>query len=383
MMAIHNNLSILSNSYSLKSFSQTSSQALKTGNQPANALSNLQDKALQSLAREIPGMESTDLKTLDASDYTPEKVAERIGKFVALGLENAKAQGKSEEEVQALYDSAMKGVKQGFKEAKDILKNLDVLNGNVKDQVEATEKATFETLSKLAPNQKTESAGGTQAMAVAARYQRADDFELTLQTRDGDTVRVSFSQDLDAQGSFAYAQDDQGNRASVLDVSRNEQTGYSFSIEGDLSADEIDAIQSLVRDVGQVANDFFGGDVQKAFDEVSDIDFDESQLASMNLHMSRTEQFSAAQRYQETQQIDNPEQTRHGRRLGHLMRDMSDSFNKPGLDFLSQVDDVASRILEGLVEQDTRFKDTDTQQQDAYRNNLQRLLGAVGVEESE
>ncbi|WP_242482190.1 DUF5610 domain-containing protein [Thiocystis violacea] len=382
-MAIHNNLSILSNSYSLKSFSQTSSQALKTGNQPANALSNLQDKALQSLAREIPGMESTDLKTLDASDYTPEKVAERIGKFVALGLENAKAQGKSEEEVQALYDSAMKGVKQGFKEAKDILKNLDVLNGNVKDQVEATEKATFETLSKLAPNQKTESAGGTQAMAVAARYQRADDFELTLQTRDGDTVRVSFSQDLDAQGSFAYAQDDQGNRASVLDVSRNEQTGYSFSIEGDLSADEIDAIQSLVRDVGQVANDFFGGDVQKAFDEVSDIDFDESQLASMNLHMSRTEQFSAAQRYQETQQIDNPEQTRHGRRLGHLMRDMSDSFNKPGLDFLSQVDDVASRILEGLVEQDTRFKDTDTQQQDAYRNNLQRLLGAVGVEESE
>ncbi|NEX22073.1 hypothetical protein G3480_17460 [Thiorhodococcus mannitoliphagus] len=375
-MAIQSYASFVSNSYTLKSFSQTMSQGPKIGNQPADALSSLQNKAFESLAREIPGMESKDLKALDAAEYTPEKVAARIGKFVAAGLESAKARGRSEEEVQALYDSAMKGVKQGFEEAKDILKNLDMLNGNVKDQVEATEKATFDTLAELAPNRKAQSAGGTKAMAAAVRYERADDFELTLQTRDGDTVRVSFSQDLNAQGSFAYAQDDQGNRAAVMDLSRSEQSGYSFSVEGDLSVEEIDAIQALVQDVGEVANDFFAGDVQKAFEQVSDVSFDSSQLSSMNLHMSRSEQYSAAQAYQETQQIDNPEHTRHGRRLGHLMRDFSDSFQKPGLDFLSQVDKIASRIMEGLVEQDTRFKDVDADQQGAYKDNLERMLSS-------
>ncbi|MBK1718487.1 DUF5610 domain-containing protein [Thiocystis violacea] len=383
-MSIESQLSLVSSRFTLKSTSQSWSQGTTVGQNPSQtALSSLQEKALNALAREIPGMESSSLKALDPAEYTPDKVAGRIGQFVAMGLENARASGKSEEEVQALYDSAVKGVEQGFKEAKEILSNLKLLDGPVAEQVEATEKATFEALAGLSPSQSGEGVTETTAMtgmAVAQRYQKAEDFELNLTTRDGDKVRVSFSRNLDAQGSFAVSSDGEGNRAAVMDLSRSESSQYAFSVEGDLSVDEIDAIQNLVRDVGKVANDFFSGDVQKAFEKVSDVAFDGSQLASMNLRMSRSEQFSAAKIYEGTQRLEEPEQARSGRRLGHMMRELRDSFEKPELGFLDQAGKEASNIMKGLVQQDSRFKDASEEQQTLYKKNFERLLSSLEVE---
>lgn len=379
MISIHSYSASQSNVYSLTTASQGAGQGHKTSNEPAKALSSLQDSALNALAREIPDMDASEFNNLDAKEYTPEKIADRISQYVAKGLDNARAQGKTEEEVQALYDSAMKGVEQGFKEAKDILKNLDMLGGGVGEQVKATEDATLAALEKLSPASQSQAVAGTGTvgMAVAQRYQRADDFELSLQTRDGDTVKISFSRDFDAQASFASVEDGQGNRASRMDVSRSDSSGYQFSVEGNLSTEEIDAIQNLVRDVGQVANQFYSGDVQKAFEQAPGIAFDRSQLSSMSLHMSRTEQFSAVQQYQQTQELENPERAQSGRRLGHLAREMSDSFQNPALEFLSQAREAVSQMMQELVQQDGRFKDASPEQQSKYQNNLERLLSAV------
>ena len=386
MTMISTHQSLVSSTTILRSFSQVSGQGGNAAREPSQALSTLQNKALNALAREIPGMESTDLKSLDPAQYTPEKIAERIGQAVAMGLENARAQGKSEEEIQALYESAIKGVEQGFKEAREVLSNLNVLSGSIAEQVDATEKVTFETLAKLSPSQRAQdtqdaqsiqSASETKSLGIAQRYQSAENMELTLKTRDGDTVRVSFSRDLDAEGRFGMSEDGEGNRAAVLDVSRSESTGYSFSVEGDLSVEEIDAIQNLVRDVGKVANDFFGGDVQKAFEEVSDVSFDSRQLASMNLQMSRSQQYSAAKVYQETQRLEQPEQAKSEQRLGHLMRELRESFETPALDFLDQVNQAAGQILQGLVQQDSRYLEADVDRQSIYEDNLQRLLSSI------
>ncbi len=382
-MTIQTNLSLVSSSYTLKSFNSVSGHGARASQDPSQALSSLQNKAMTALAREIPGVESADLQALDPGEYTPEKIADRIGKYVSMGLANARAQGKSEEDVQALYDSAVKGVEQGFKEAKEVLSNLKLLDGSIAEQVDATEQATFAALAKLSPSQQTQDVSATKSLGLAARYQSADDMSLTLTTREGDKVRVNFSRSLDAQGSFAVSEDGEGNQAAVLDISRSQSSGYSFSVEGDLSTDEIDAIQNLVRDVGTVANDFFGGDVQKAFEEAPGIAFDDSQLASMNLHMSRSEQYSAAKAYQETQSLAEPEQAKSGRRLGHLMRDLRDSFEQPALGFLNQAGKGASEIMQGLVEQDSRYKETSVDQQSAYQENLRRLLSSLGLGESD
>ena len=95
----------------------------------------------------------------------------------------------------------------------------------------------------------------------------------------------------------------------------------------------------------------------------------------MKLHMSRTEQYSAVQRYQETERMDSPAREQAGRRLGHLRQDLTDSAQKPQLDFLSQAGKLADRLMKGLVEQDTRFKDAAAEQQGRYLSQLNRLLG--------
>ena len=377
--------SLVSNSLTLRSHTQVGAQAGSPSlREPAGALSSLQEKALGAIAREIPGMDVSGLKKLDPNEYTPEKVAGRITDFVAMGLENARARGKSEDEIQALYESAVKGAEQGFKEAKDILSNLKVLEGNVAEQVGATEKLTFEGLAKLSPTQPKTETEATQApsttsgVAVAERYQNAEDFSLKLKTRDGDEVEISFSRNFEAQGSFGFSQDGEGNSAAVLDISQSEQTGYGFSVKGDLSEDELKAIQTLVQDVGKLAKDFFGGDVQKAFEQAPDVRFDASQLASMNLTMSRSESYSAARVYEGTQRLEQPESVQNaGRRLGHMMRELRDSFERPELGFLNQPDQAASEIMRGLVQQDSRFLEANTEQQKRYDQNLEQILNGI------
>ncbi len=382
MITIHSHLSLLSNSFALRTDNQGpgQAQALPTTEGPERALSSLQGKALNALAREIPGVDASAIQAMDPDNYTPEKVADRISQFVSLGLENARAQGKSEEELQVLYESALKGVEQGFREAKEILSNLNLLGGPIAEQVEATERATFDALSGLSPIKEEApiAEAGAVAVAVSERFQRADNFELTLQTREGDEVRISFSRELEAGSRFTAVADGEGRRAASLDVSRSESSGYRFSVEGDLSVEEIDAIQELVRDVGQVANDFYKGDVQKAFDQVSDVAFDDSQLASMNLHMSRSEQYTATHRYRETQELENPERVESGRRLGHLMREMQDLADRSALGFLDRVRDAAGQIMQGLAQEDSRFKDAASDRQALYQGNLERLLSGFG-----
>jgi len=366
--------SLVANTLTLKSHTQVGAQAGSPSlREPAGALSSLQDKALSAIAREIPGMDVAGLKKLDPNEYTPEKVADRITRFVALGLENARARGKSEEEIQSLYESAVRGAEQGFKEAKEILSNLRVLEGKVAEQVEATEKLTFEGLAKLSPalaRAEPKNAPPTAAisgLAVADRYQKAEDFSLRLKTREGDEVEISFSRNLEAQGRFGFSQDGEGNSASVLDISRSESTGYQFSVKGDLSEDELKAIQKLVQDVGRLANDFFGGDVQKAFEQAPDVRFDPSQLASMNLTLSRSESYSAARIYEGTQRLEQPESIQNaGRRLGHMMRELRETAERPELGFLSRPDQTVGQLLKGLVEQDGRFQNADADQQTRY-----------------
>ncbi|QIK36971.1 hypothetical protein GWK36_01990 [Caldichromatium japonicum] len=342
----------------------------------SGALGQVQERALSSIGRAL-GMEVGQLKSLKAEDYIPERVAERITSFVAQGLESARLRGKSEDELQSLYESAFKGAKQGFQEARELLDSLQVLTGNIAKQVDETERLTFEGLERLAPRQMTESS--ITGVAAAQRFAQTDDFSLSLKTREGDTVQLRFGRSLEAQGNFAFLRDGLGNQAALLDVSRTEQTGFQFSVEGDLNEDELKAIQTLIQDISGLARDFFNGDVQKAFEQAQGIRFDIGQLAAMNLTMSRSERFSAAQVYEGVQRLDQPAQGEGRLRLGHFMRELRELGGRPELGFVEQPFQAINQILRGLVEQDSAFKSARPELQAQYREHLSQLLESLNA----
>lgn len=339
------------------------------------SLSELHNKVLQTLSQSIPGMSVDKFKKLDANQFTPEKVADRISGFVAAGLENARARGASEERVQQMYDAAMKGVEQGFKEAKEILTNLDVLKGKIADDVSETERLTFDALAKLSPQQRLVS--NLTQMTAAQRFEKSETFELNLMTKEGDKVSISFGRSESMQAGMAIAKSDSG-MAAIFDMSRSETSGFSFSVQGNLNVDEIDAIQSLIRDVNQLANEFFEGDVQKAFEQAANFKMDTQQLASMSLTLTRSESYSAAMSYEKTQALGNSAETqRPQQRLSQLMDGMKQAMNEQIKSFIKEPESFMSELMNGLMHQDIRYIDAQKEQQENLNNNMSRLLESV------
>ncbi|MBK1647557.1 hypothetical protein CKO36_02835 [Rhabdochromatium marinum] len=354
----------------------------RAGGPAGAALGALQESLMSRLVERIPGVDLADLQQRKAEDFSPEAIADRIGQFVSKGLENARANGRSDAEVQSLYNSAVQGMEQGLADARETLESLSLLQGTIADQVDETAKRTRDVLAELDPSRGRDQVNvtgrGSVAMSAMEQYKSASSFELQLRTQDGDEVTVRFGQSSEfATSSSAYVDSD-GNAAASYSMSRTEQSGYSFSIEGDLSKEETTAIRDLVRDVSQLANDFFDGDVQKALDQAGDMSFDGSQLASFELNMSQSQQYTAAQAYKETQQIEAPpEEQRPGMRLGQLINSMRDLFNRSTLGFLENPADTSAGFMRGLFEQDTRMKEASPDNRERLQAKLEDLLSSV------
>jgi len=334
------------------------------------------DTLLGKLAENIPGMTTDGLKALDPEDYTPEKVSGRIADFVASGLAAAASRGASDEQLNKMYQDAVKGVEKGFAEAREILDNLKVLEGEIADTVEQTEKLTFEALNALAPGTEDVSKALATRKGIVERFSNAEDMELKVTTLDGDEVRISFSRDQNYESAFAAVSDGDGNSAASFSLSRAESSEYRFSVEGDLDEGEIDALQSLIKDVSNLADEFFDGDVQKAFEQSAELDFDSSELMSMNLNMSYTRQYVSVSSYEQVQQLDQP-QDRPGLRLGHLMKGLAESVGAPSLGFLGAPGQFGRDLLSGLIHQDVRYDTAPDEQQTEYDDNLSQLIEAV------
>jgi hypothetical protein len=332
---------------------------------------------LGKLAEQIPGMTTEKLSGLDAENFTPDKVANRIGDFVAAGLEAAKARGASDERLNQMYEAAVKGVEKGFKEAREILDNLNVLNGSIAEQVDETEKLTFEALAELKPG--SAEATAQAVLGAAERYRNAEDMSLTVKTRDGDEVTIDFSRSQSYDATYGAGADSEGNRTAWMDVSRSESSQYQFSVKGELDEGEIDALQQMIRDISGVANEFFNGDVQKAFEQSADISFDARELQSMELNMSYSRSWAQASTYEQVGNLDQP-QDKPGLHLGQLMKDLAESVGAPSLGFLQSPAQAGRDLMTGLVEQDSRFSDALEALKDEYRNNLKQLLDKVLID---
>jgi len=329
---------------------------------------------LGKLAEKIPGMTTEKLSGLDAKNFTPDKVADRISDFVASGLAAAKSRGASDERLQQMYDAAVKGVEKGFKEAREILDNLNVLQGDIKAQVDETEQKTFDALANIAPGSREATAQAV--LGAAERYRNSEDMSVKVRTQDGDEVTISFSRSQSYDATYGAGADNQGNSVAWMDVSRSESTQYQFSVQGELDEGEIDALQQMVRDIAGVADEFFNGDVQKAFDQSAGIRFDASELSSMELNMSYSRSLSQAASYEQVGSLEQPAD-KPGLRLGQLMKDLAESAGAPSLGFLQSPAQAGRDLMTGLVEQDSRFSDAMKELQDSYRNNLKQLLDAV------
>lgn len=249
-------------------------------------------------------MEGIELKELNANDFTPDKVAGRILSFIEAGVSRA----GDDEEKKELLEKARQGFEQGFKEARDILEAIGVLNGKVKKDVDKTYdliQAGFDRLGN--PEEKGEQEIGLMNTAALSKSTSAENRHTSVEiiTRDGDKVTIDLSRVQKESSSQFYASN--GNQTVYgASYSSSSYTNVEYTVKGDLDDDEKAAIDDLLKQLNGVAKDFYQGDIEKAFNKAKEVGFDSDELAKFSVEMSFEKTNTAAvSSYQNIQQENN------------------------------------------------------------------------------
>ena len=121
--------------------------------------------------------------------------------------------------------------------------------------------------------------------AATLSYRRTERAGLYIVTKEGDVVRLRIKVSDSANAAASDGTTD-GSQVAQLAVDARSSVKISFHVDGNLNADELDAIRGVVEQVGALADQFFAGDVPAAFAAAQDLNIDGSQLAKVGLRLS-------------------------------------------------------------------------------------------------
>lgn len=245
-------------------------------------------------------------------------------------------------------------------------------------QQQAQNKAN-ELLSKQSNDAFLPSAKGMQAAASIEKYQNtyaySQTMSMSLTTQEGDTVKVDFRQLYAQYQEYKREQmTEEGPKGVRMFESREalEATAFeekfAFSVEGDLNENELKAVFDVFEQVDNLANEFFNGNIEKAFEKAQELKIDYGQLKTFSLDLQKTESrstsYQQAAAYKGVQQ--SPAEGTKAEQEGGQIADLPPYLQK-WQDVISRLDEqfanartAFDELMAGAAAQ--RFPEQDTQQ---------------------
>lgn len=389
----------------------------------SNALmSNLQSLGASSTNQPVATTSSESSQTSSSSFFDADEVAKNVLTFVDRAIGAAKSRGASSDKLEEMMTQARTGIEQGFSQAREELGKMGMMNDSLSEGIDKSYSMIGEGLDKIQDNLSSStptvfgqpSAGNVRG--AAATYQAQMDYSLskesslTIKTRDGDEVNISFADITRFQQSHsqtaAYASSsgnggggnggasEAGGFAGLYEredsMSYYRSLGFSFSVDGDLDEGEQEAISKLVQDIAELADEFFNGDLDKAWQQAQELGFDSSELSGFSLSMQRTESISVRESYSAVAQYGNDGAATEGPNIAQLLKPV-DGYIK---DFLSMLDGAQNALEDGnalnQLTDSTVGQYLQSQRPDLLEDGLQRfnqfnqnLLGLLGIEQPE
>lgn len=366
------NLEQLTNASSIVERSQTSVLSF-------NVLNKVIAGKLQGLDPQAPPPPQADAAEQSPFDF--KEIAKNVLSFVEKALQKAKSNGADDDKLASMLDKARQGIEDGFGQAREELEGMGQLNDEIEQGIGKSYDAIQDGLAKIEENLFGTGVQGPQGMmsagmvagAYEVNYSMDRSSSLSITTNDGDKVTINFAEAMAYQRSEAaaiYGADDgEGNQvagaAYQMSESRYHASGFSFSVEGELDEDEKAAIAELVQDVSELADEFFNGDLDKAFEQAQELGYDDSELSGFALNMTQVETVSVAAAYQQVAQFEpqgrgprgegerqGPGRSPEQQNLGQLIKPVANYLK----DLMEFVEKSRERLQEGsdlqsLVEQ--------------------------------
>lgn len=336
-----------------------------------------------------------------------EEVANNVLSFVEKAVMKAKGEGANDGKLTEMLDQARKGIDEGFSQARQELADMgheenEEINTGIDKSYDLIQEGLERFETSLFGPKNPDDPQDVQALGYmsAVNYSLHKSSSLAIKTNDGDTVTIDFAEALayQRQEVGGVAQDNSDGKGTMLGFtevqeSRYHATGFSFSIEGELDEEEKAAIGELVKNVSELADEFFNGDLDKAFEQATQLGFDENELSGFALNMRRTEKISVAQAYtqvagyQPTEHAGSEPESYPSKNMQQLMRPVADYFNDL-MDFLEQareqLQDEGSlqSLIDGSASKYLAFRDQEVSglQLDRFTAFNQHLLNLSGLD---
>lgn len=253
--------------------------------QPPKWAQVLVQQALQ-FALEINGQRYQAPKAKEPEVVTPEtlfdfqSVADNVLQFITGRLGAARADGKSDDDLTDMMEQARKGVDMGFGAAREQLGDWATENEDIKTGIDQSYKLIQDGLEEF----EKEFFGkvSTTEMGAAEMASRQQGY-LEIQTKDGDKVVLRFNDSWQVKSE---------NSESGSQFSLKSSQSFSFSLEGDLSSDEMDSIGKLIKGIDDLAGNFFSGNFEDLLKKAGELKLDDSQLASYSLKLKQSVKLS-------------------------------------------------------------------------------------------
>jgi hypothetical protein len=291
------------------------SEALTSGQQDRKAPSAIfyhSSHSSQSIYTAKSGQVEAPQKPQNGSDIAAGNILSFIDRQLALDV----ADGASQEELTSRIEAGLSGFIEGFGSAKDQIESLRMLDDKLGAELKQTYDKVLSGIESLkekylegyqAPAPKTESnvsevnqpvkSNGLNSDLMSVSAAQKNQFEFSVTTEDGDIVT------LNASSLQAWLAENISSTSGTNSISSSLRSSYSesnlfFSVEGELDSGEMKAINDLFLQVNDLAETFFSGNFQAAFEEAMKLGYDAKELASFSLNLTQTSVQRATSAYQ-------------------------------------------------------------------------------------
>lgn len=239
-------------------------------------------------------------------EFDFELVAKNVMDFVSGVILGAQAGGASDDKLNELLSQARSGVEQGFSMAREELKGFDIFTPEIEEGLDKSYNLINRSIDDL-EQQLFNAEIAPDVGATNTNMRRFDLLEqeqgtISIKTKDGDSINIHFG---NITSLSQQQQIDNGVMSHSLQFS--ESQSLSFQVEGNLDKQELKAISSLVKDVSKLADSFFSGNLDQAWQRAGKLGFDDQQIAQFSLDFKELKQVAVLEHYGKTSNLaDSP-----------------------------------------------------------------------------
>lgn len=218
-------------------------------------------------------------------DTVMDHVSKRIGQ--------ARDNGASNEDLQSMFDAARSGVEKGFSQAREQIDAVNKLNEPLAEKIDSAEQGIYKGIDDLASETlNPDSVEITPKKLDSVEYVKAfertqNNFEFEVVTQEGDVVKISAMSDKASFQEALLAQSEDGELYYNYAEESN-RSGFNLQVKGDLNESEMAALEDLMAQVNDLADEFYTGDLGTAFDMAMELTSDADQIAQFSLDLKQS-----------------------------------------------------------------------------------------------